>query len=650
MSTRDKVKTSVKRSNNSKRNTDLFVRWKMWISLALSYFVKDRGVIPGDIGNRILISNNMYATKAYLSSIIHVSSLSLETPVTLIQCINEELRKSDSSAVVDITLKNQPYNVQLRDSGLTSRIQMWEASMKVDYVPDRVKETAARCLYTVEQAKQGKRLFKTRMYITVRAKTGHDLSNAENIIMRYLAKIDATFTRVKGSMRETLQYITIMSDWSDVKLKDVKHLTTSELTLSQMVPNTGSLNDRNGLYVGVNILNNSPFKIDLRKITIARNMYIIAPSGVGKTVLALNLVSSAIEDDYAVCIQDIKGNEFSSFIRSVGGYIVSLRQTSSGYINSFRMYEKDVEDYNNAEFYFRQRIAFSKEQMLIITGLEGNERDELEQLLDEFLDALYISLGVLSNNMNTWSKTLTLDPNVVYEKLVEYATPTVQAKYAKVYKNAFATYRMYMSKSGSKSYVFQNEFDYKSIMNSKAIMFDFGMLEGSQDQVDPNLFRLKFAYMRKLNAEYVAYNYSKGLKTFKVLEESQIAVNYPDVMKGYVEEYTLRRAQGQSTLLLGNSISALTQNVASKPLIENTRAIFVGRLEREAREEVIRQFDLEDKRELLESIGSDAEHDNSFLFVNNMESKSLTPIVKVILDRNKKYKLLTPDAQNVMLG
>ena len=94
-------------------------------------------------------------------------------------------------------------------------------------------------------------------------------------------------------------------------------------------------------------------------------------------------------------MQDIKGNEFTYFIQSTGGYIVSLRQMSSGFINSFVMRKDDTTD-SNAETYFNTRIAFSKKQLIILSGVTTQEYIiDLEELLDEFLDSLYISLGVL---------------------------------------------------------------------------------------------------------------------------------------------------------------------------------------------------------------------------------------------------------------
>ena len=637
------------RFKNNRKKRERFIRLKMWVNYLVSMMEKDRGKIPDNIGNKILITNNLYITSLFMSSIVQVTSLSLDTPVTLMQEIIKKLRDEESTAVIDFTIKNMPFDVDQKDSGLNSRISLWESSMDDDSITDRQKEIAARCLYTVEVAQSGAKMMKSRIFLTIRAKTGSELTKAEKIVYKYLSSIGASYKPITSNIKNVLKYISLISDYHDKSIKDIKAIVNSEQTLSQMLPNTNSFNGSKGIYCGINITNNTPFMLDLVNITIARNMYVIGPAGDGKTGLALNMVSSAVENGMAVCIQDIKGNEFTNFIKSTGGYIVSCRQMSPGFINSFKMIADESDD-NSADLYFKANVAFSKEQLMILSGIQDREElNELEELLDEFLDSLYVSLGVLPGNRNTWQHTLHLDPFNVYDSFISYMSPTVQSKYRVVSKKVLSAFRMYLSPNGSKSYVFKQEFDYNAVLRAPTLMFDFGILEGATEQVDFVLFKLKFLYMRKLNAKYVAYKYSRGIKVLKILEEAQIAVNDPDIMRGYVEEYTLRRAQGQSTLLLGNSIEALADNHISKPLIENVKALFIGRLNPDAKETVIKKFGLEGKRELLDSLGSDKSHEHSFLFVNNMQPNALTPILKVQFEAGKKYKLLTPVAHDSKL-
>lgn len=661
MALRDNIKPQVTEKENKDNAREKVVRaadkrvkekpkkfrvLRMWIHYVLSSMQKDRGKIPPDIGDRIMITNNIYITRYFMSSVIHVESLSLKTPIMLQSALVRHLRTNGCNAVVDCTWKNMNYDVQLNDAGLKSRISLWEQEAQSDTATQKRKEVSARCLYTVKLAKDGLPLYKTRMYITLRAKTGSELTAAEKLTYAYLSKIEAEYCQVTGDLKETLKYISILGDSHDSSIKDKKAIITAEQTLADMMPNSGSLNSIEGEFLGINVSNGSIFKLDWSKITSARNFYVYALSGHGKTVLVENMCASAFEDGHAVCVMDIKGNEFTNFINATGGHIVSLKQSSSGYINSWVMRKEDVSD-ENAESYFKQRVAFSKEQMLILSGVQDIElRNNLEEILDAFHNAYYINIGVSASNRNTWRNTLDINPYVIYEALQKYVTATVVNKYPEASRKILSTLKMYMSRNGSKSYIFSEEFDYAEVLRSNTLMFDFGLLGGTSELEDLTIFKLKFAYMRKLNAEYVAYKHRQGVKVLKVLEEAQVAALDDDILKGYIEEFTLRRAQGQTSVMLGNSVSALFDNPKSRPLIENITGLFIGTAEKEARDSLISKFGLEEYQNKLDDMIEDDRFENAFLFINKMQKKAAVPIIKVLLNPNREYKLFTAVAQS----
>lgn len=638
------VRGSVQRVGQ--KNKVKFARTKMWVNYILSLLQKDRGCIPENIGNRILITNNMYITRHYLSSIVHVVGLSLDTPVVYTSKILKYLRDNACDAVVDVTIKNADMKVNLKESGLKSRIEVWESLLDDPNTPAKEKDVAARCLYTRDIAAEGNKLMRSRIFLTIRAKSGSELSNAEKLVFRYLNQISAEYDLISGDLKEKLAYISILSDKAPANIKDIKAVINSTQTLAQMLPNSGAFNGEKGIYMGNDIVTNNPFNLDLGPIASARNIYLVSSSGDGKTVLATNMACSAAENGMAVCVQDIKGNEFNNFINATGGYIVSLRRESTGYINSWRMNPEDTTD-DAAEDYFRQRVFLSIEQMLILAAIsDPNKRSRLEELLNTFHDSVYISLGVLPSNRNSWVNTKHLTPFKIYDMFIGYMTPEMQRRYDGVADDAINNLRMVMSREGNKSYIFKQEFDYLSILRAPTLMFDFGMLEGATTMTDPTLFKLKFLYMTKLNADYIAYKYSKGIKVFKILEESQIAVTDPEIMRGYVEEFTLRRAQGQTTLMLGNSVSALTNNSLSEALIENVKAVLIGGIGSDARKIVTEKFSLEEYSDAIDMVDITSDNKYCFLFINRMQKKSLTPILKIELSEDKKYKLLTPVPQN----
>ena len=655
--TKKNIRTAVKRSteiyNQGKPKKEHFIWIKMWISFLVSLTMKDRGKIPDNIGDRILIASNMYITKLYMSTIIQIHELGTQTPITLMGVLNSALRDRGNKAVLDLTCKNSLYKYDPTNSGLKSRIRMWENNLDSDVATRRMRERSARCLYTVKVAESGKVLKNTRMYLTVRAKDIQTLNNAEKIIYDCLGSMGCVYLPAYGNIKDELEYITLFGG-RNTDLKGTVPVMTSNVVLSQIAPNCGSYNDKDGYYVGENVLNGSPYYINFDKITVARNMYCVAPSGVGKTELAVNMAQSAYENGSACIFMDIKGNEYTNFIRATNGYIVSLRPMATEYINSFVMHKEDTTQ-ENAEAYFKSRVAFSKQQMIILSGVRDRETLlELEELLDEFLDTLYITVGAIPTNMNSWNRTEDLNPFEVFDRFERYLTPQKMAQY-NIHKTVIGTIRMYMSSTGSKSYIFKHEFDYAKIMASDTLSFDFGILANvSSSDIDEDLFRLKFLYMSKLNGEFTTKKYADGRRTFKVLEESQVVSD--EIMKMYVQEYTLRRSQNQDTLLLGNSVQALQNSEVAKPLIENTRGLFIGELTNDARKIVIEQFGLQYLEDRIKVPGSSPRFKNCFVFINNMQSKKLYPIIKVQLRTGEngkpiQYKVRVPvKEQNSMSG
>lgn len=634
---RDRLRELNKEVNGPANNR--FITSKMWLSYLVSLTTRDRGTIPENIGNNILITNNMYITKNFLSSVIQIVELSLDTPITFLgEMLIHELRKENCKAVVDFTVKNSRKDINLSDSGLKSRIQMWEKSEDNPYLLDKDKRRAVRLLYTVDEVRKGQVMMESRIFFTIRSNNGSDLAQAERIIYKYLAKIGCIFKPINTSLNDYLKYITLISDYKDKNTKTLPCIINSNKTLSQMLPNTHSPGVGKGVYCGTNTINNTPFRINFKDITMARNMYVITNSGGGKTALALNMCSSALEEGFNLGVMDVKGNEFATVVDSVGGATISLRETSDEYINTFKMI-KEESTHETAERYFKNRLNFSKLQMVILSGAEDqNDIMSLEGFLDEFLNYLYAHLGVRADNLNTWDKTLELTPYKVYEYVDDFLNKPFKEKYKDVLNYITTNLRMFYSKTGSKSYIFTKELQYKDLLDRRAIRFDFGILAGTT--YDATIFKLKFEYMSRINSEYVTSNFDKGIHTFKILEESQAVSE--DVMESYAREYTLRRAQLQTTLLLGNSVDALVRNPKSMPLIETTTGLFIGKLNKSTTELIVKHFDIGNKEGVIRHMSKHNRYNRHFLFINNMEPKALSPIIKVQYNPTVDYKILTP--------
>ena len=112
------ISDRLKKQKAVKPKKERFEVVKMWVYYIGSMIAKDRGTIPSNIGNKILITSNMYITKLYLSSIIQITQAGLNVPITTVQELTRYLRDKKCGAVVDATFKRQRMDLSINDSGL----------------------------------------------------------------------------------------------------------------------------------------------------------------------------------------------------------------------------------------------------------------------------------------------------------------------------------------------------------------------------------------------------------------------------------------------------------------------------------------------------------------------------------------------------
>lgn len=208
----------IKKATTVKRDPP-FLTLRVWVNFILSSLQKDRGRIPDNIGSKMLISNNMYITRYYMNSIVQVSSLSIDTPVTFSSELLRYVRGKESDAVIDFTFKNERLDINLKESGWQTRIDTWQKIIDATVDPknewgvsEKDKIMAVRCMYTIQKVKEGHKLYKTRMYITIRSKTGSALTRAEKLVFEYLNKVGAEYHVLVGDVKQQLEYISLLSN------------------------------------------------------------------------------------------------------------------------------------------------------------------------------------------------------------------------------------------------------------------------------------------------------------------------------------------------------------------------------------------------------------------------------------------------------
>ena len=149
------VASQLKIISKQKQKKERFIRTRMWFSTLIAAMYHDRGSIPANIGNNLLIGNNIYITKNALNAVIMIREMSTDTPVAFISELINAVKSKVPDVTVDFTMKNQRHHFDVNSNDLKSRINNWTATLEAPMVPDVHKRRAARLLYTVDIARSG---------------------------------------------------------------------------------------------------------------------------------------------------------------------------------------------------------------------------------------------------------------------------------------------------------------------------------------------------------------------------------------------------------------------------------------------------------------------------------------------------------------
>lgn len=617
------VAAKLKSISKEKKQLERFIRLRMWFSTIIAALYHDRGSIPANIGNDLMIGNNIYITKNALNAVILIREMSTDTPVAFISELIRSVKNKVPDVVVDFTMKNQRRQYNVNSSDMKSRINNWTMTLEAPMVADAQKRRAARCLYTVDVARSGEQLYRSQLYVIIRSKTGSQLNRGVEQACAYLSSIGAVYKVIKNDMKTHLDLLLLMSDARGPAHKDFPANVMSRQTIAEVLPDTQGMNDDKGTFMGIDQKMMGPYFINFRSTAKAKNIILAAGSGIGKTFLAQNWFTDMYATGYNMCIMDIKGTEFTAFTKATGGIILSMRPSSTYYVNTWKLDKEEAG--NDPRVYFDERFNLSKDTMMLLADLPETMWSQGEALIEEFMQALYLQYGITGDNVNTWYRSASLTPYDVFDQFERFCSADIRNKYAGVADRMLTRLRIYMSRTGSNSHMFRDAFDYKDVLDTKVLTFDFGMLEAGTS-TDQAMFKVRVLYMNLLNDQYVSYKYRHGEWTGKILEESGVAADY--LIKLYAKDFMLRRAQNQITILLGNSVSSLASNPNAKGILENANILVLGALNKSSRAYLTEEFGLDKECEELEDLFKNPEYAHTFLLVNKMQKDATTALLR----------------------
>lgn len=627
-----RIRTQAKTTAKKER----FLTWKMWGDTLISFLRTDRGTVPQDIGDRLYVGNNMYVTKNSLTSVVVVDEFSTLTPIAFSSALIREVKDRVPECNVDIQFRTSFYQPDFGDAGLQNRVKTWERQIDAEDVSERTQKRAARQLYSYEQLRTGVKAYKVTTMIYLRGPNAATSKRAVKVTLGFLRSYEIEGTHVKSNIQLWLPFMLTASKKSDELYKDIPRGIMTSYTLAQSLPVTQGVNMESGVFMGIDNYNGGPYYIDFRQSAKAKNIYVVGQSGHGKTFLVLNWLLAAFADDYGACIMDIKGNEFTTYTNAVGGRIISMRPGATCYVNRFKMDPSMVAPDESDLAYFNSNIRQCKNMLEIIVDPEPNQRQEVSGFLEEFLHALYLQLGVEPGNRNTWYRSRKLTPYAVYEYFTRYLSADVRKVYSGIIMRLQMTFAEFLSQGGSESNIFAHEYDVKECLDARVITFDYGMLNAKRI-TNPIAFKLRCSFMETITDEFILNRKRKGLWTFVVEEESQLADEF--LKKMYTEAFTIRRSQNVVTLLLGNSVASMKNDPTMGAMMDNITMFCIGRINKTARTTLISEYGLDDHEDTLTQISNDSEMEYKFLFLNRNDKSTAALLSVQVPKRVRNGKL-----------
>lgn len=345
-------------------------------------------------------------------------------------------------------------------------------------------------------------------------------------------------------------------------------------------------------------------------------------------------------DNFSIVINDIKG-EFSAFAKACSGKILNMRSGYASIINTFKMQKKRLNEYQSPEEYFDENFRLSKIKLMIIANLEKDKSARLEALIDQFLETVYLQLGVLKSNVNTWFRTNDLTFYKIYQLFLNYISQDIKAIYSDIIQSVLINFKIYLDKSSSNNSFLKNEYDIADIINTRVLVFDYGILDKSRidDKVSLSLNQLD----AKIITDYYSYsNKNKKLHTVSVNEEFQMTSQFLKHM--YAESFSLRRAQNQINILLGNSLSALKEDKDSAIILDNINIWVLGKLTKSNIEYLTEEFSLEQFEDQMNELNQNNSLDRTFLIINKLYRNATSAMIKAFVPnsviKNKIFKVV----------
>ncbi|WP_105614130.1 hypothetical protein [Vallitalea okinawensis] len=351
---------------------------------------------------------------------------------------------------------------------------------------------------------------------------------------------------------------------------EIKNVIATPSTLSKSLPIEPNKFNFDGTLLGLAKDGKVPYVTNFKSTNNCKNIAIIG-KGASKTFLAINWLIDAYASGFNLFMTGRVGKELNELIKYCNGLCLSMSTNCYQYINTFVIKKRET---RNPVMYFNKCFKRSVKMLLILANLKPEVEERGEVLLEEFLQSVYLCLGVLPGNPNTWYRTESLNPHKIYELFVNYLSKEVRLHYSSVVENMLLRFQRYLDKRKGCNCNFQIEYSVDELMHYNAIRFDLSRWSLEEGQ-DPRLMNLNLFYVDIIQEEFFESKRRNKQWTINLVEE------YPQGISNGNSQYIVN-------ILLTNDIRKLTSKAISK-----LDLIALGQVSKAEEEYILNELDIE---------------------------------------------------------
>lgn len=570
---------------------------KLWQTYIIKKLKKNQSMYPKLRGYNFYSNGNATMSgKSKINFYYTIDGYPAEVPMSFKKDIRREARQGVRVSFISTF---EPTRIDWRSPQMRSKIKTWksidsnaEAVDEYNYIDnissmDSTERRKASLVYLADADQRRKRqLFRYRTMLIVSGVRGENFDKSIFEIEEYCARKGIIITRVEEQLPDFLRAFSPFSaELNNGVMKLVGSNTIPDEQIARFSNYDQGKIGKGGVLMGTDIYSGfSVYKRFKKKDTDAENILITAETGGGKSVLLKFIIIQLLGDPVVSgTINDIEGFEYIPLGGFVGLHsdvvVLNMAEGQGCYYDPVEIVMTGNEDLDRDMFSYA--TSFTNSLFCVLLGEKLlDESVWAQKIVDNAIARAYSDMGVVEDDMSTWSNSKGKDLFYVYNKFKElyqeyfdvaerykrgeslelYQRYKLNEGYLDALDKVVASLSEYfepLSRGGIRSNVFKRKVSLSDIADAKLVINSFGMAGKSAETV--NKTQMALTQLSAANISYIRSVFSKarGVYNFKVWEEFQRWGSFKGSVGTIKQAITGGRKLGDINFIVTNAIKEL---------------------------------------------------------------------------------------------